>query len=73
MMEELISTTQKLTKGYETLQKIDKVEVATQRTGVAKRQSEHVPLPEGYEGEMHYTSAGIICHAEQARRTGSAA
>lgn len=29
MMEELISTTQKLTKGYETLQKIDKVEVAT--------------------------------------------
>lgn len=29
MMEEWISTTQKLTKGYETLQKIDKVEVAT--------------------------------------------
>src|SRR5688572_24405915 len=29
MMEELISTTQKLTKGYETLQKIDTVEIAT--------------------------------------------
>ena len=29
MMEELVATTQKLTKGYETLQKIESVELAT--------------------------------------------